>query len=59
MIVLTSVMIVVNSYHTDEYLGTDDSSLGNKPFRATWILVLISGVFCTLGKYRTICVLFE
>lgn len=45
---VTSVFILVNSFSNT--LGEDDSTLDGYHYRATWILMIISGVFCTLGK---------
>jgi hypothetical protein len=43
----TSVFILWNSF--SETLGEDDSELDGYHYRATWIFMIISGVFCTLG----------
>ena len=50
MFVVTSVVVLANSYHQDQVLGSDDSTLNATDYRATWILMLISGIFCTLGE---------
>jgi hypothetical protein len=44
---VTSVLILANSFNGA--LGEDDSSLDGYHYRATWILMIVSGVFCTLG----------
>ena len=41
-------MMVVNSY--DDYLGSDDSTLGTYSYRVSWYLMIVCGVFCTLGE---------
>jgi heme A synthase len=46
----TSVFILWNSF--SETLGEDDSELDGYHYRATWIFMIISGVFCTLGELR-------
>jgi hypothetical protein len=46
--VISSAMILANSFTKD--LGDDDSILSNYHYRATWVLMTISGVFCTLGS---------
>ena len=43
-------MIVANSYDENQLLGSDDSRLDSIKFRATWILMIVSGIFCTVGK---------
>ena len=43
-------MVVANSYGGNELLGEDDSTLNQTDFRVTWILMVVSGFFCTLGK---------
>lgn len=45
--VVTSGVILYNSF--DEVIGDDDSFLSPKRYRATWALMLISGIFFTLG----------
>ncbi len=40
-------MILVNSY--DDYLGSDDSTLNTYSYRISWILMIVCGIFCTLG----------
>lgn len=47
-VVLTSVCVVVNKF--DVFLGTDDSTLSDTGFTASWILLAISGVFSTLAS---------
>jgi hypothetical protein len=44
------VVIVINSYDYDLLLGSDDSTLDKYYFRASWWLMVVSGVFCTLGR---------
>ncbi len=47
---VSSVVMVANSYHTPLLdLGEDDSGLSPAKFRATWLLMVISGLFSTLG----------
>ena len=56
---ISSIVTVVNSYHQDSLLGHDDSSLNKGDFRATWLLMVASGVFCTLGELQWVQVLFS
>ena len=51
LFVATSVMILVNSY--DDYLGSDDSTLNTYSYRISWILMIVCGIFCTLGTLFT------
>lgn len=44
---VTSAFILWNSF--TEVMGEDDSDLDGFHYRATWIFMIISGVFCTLG----------
>jgi hypothetical protein len=48
MFVLSSALTLGNSFTKD--LGDDDSILSNYQYRASWLLMTISGVFCTLGS---------
>ena len=48
----TSCAVLHNTY--DGVLGTDDSVLSEQRYRDTWILMIISGIFCTLGKIKYI-----
>lgn len=47
-IVFTSLAVVINKY--DIFLSDDDSNLTKNNFVASWILMIISGVFSTLGS---------
>mmetsp|Transcript_886 Transcript_886/g.1371 ORF Transcript_886/g.1371 Transcript_886/m.1371 type:complete len:607 (-) Transcript_886:213-2033(-) len=47
LFVITSVMILINSF--GKSLGEDDSALDGYHYRATWVLMIISGIFGTLG----------
>lgn len=47
---VTSLMVLLNSWDDVEYLGQDDSILSRFRYRSTWVLMVISGVFCTLGE---------
>lgn len=46
--VISSLVTLINSFSKD--LGDDDSILTDYQYRATWLLMTISGVFCTLGS---------
>ena len=46
--VVSSVVMLENSFHHE--LGDDDSFLSRFRYRASWVLMIISGVFCTLGS---------
>lgn len=48
IVVITSAMILANNYNV--FLGQDDSVLTPNSFRATWVLMTVSGVFFTLGS---------
>ncbi len=45
---VTSLMVLLNSFD-EAYLGEDDSVLSRFRYRSTWFLMVVSGVFCTLG----------
>lgn len=47
---VTSLMVLANSWEEEEFLGEDDSILSRYRYRSTWLLMVISGVFCTLGE---------
>jgi len=47
-VVIASSITLVNSF--DAILGTDDSFLSRFHYRATWVLMVISGSFFTLGS---------
>lgn len=47
---VTSLMVLLNSWDQQEFLGEDDSILSRYRYRSTWVLMVISGVFCTLGE---------
>jgi hypothetical protein len=50
MFVVSSLVMLMNSYHTVSIdMGSDDSGLTPSAFRATWVLMVLSGVFSTLG----------
>lgn len=49
---LTGALTLANSYDSGELLGTDDSTLPLRDYRATWVLMVISGAFCIFGKIR-------
>lgn len=44
----TSVVVLANSY--TKPLGTDDSALDQYNYRVSWALMIVCGVFCTLGS---------
>lgn len=44
--------MLANSYN--EVIGTDDSFLSRSAFRASWALLTVSGVFCTIGSVSTV-----
>jgi hypothetical protein len=46
--VVSSAVVLANSWSED--LGTDDSILSAREYRASWILMTISGFFCTIGS---------
>ncbi len=46
---VTSLMVLLNSFD-ETYLGEDDSVLSRFRYRSTWLLMVVSGVFCTLGE---------
>ncbi len=48
MFVVSSAVVLYNSF--EEEIGTDDSFLSRYRYRSTWVLMIICGVFCTLGK---------
>ncbi len=51
--VISALIMLLNSYHTHAAsldLGTDDSGLSPDQFRATWVLMVLSGIFSTLGR---------
>lgn len=47
---VASAMVLGNSYEKDPPLGDDDSLLSREDYRATWVLMIISGIFSTLGS---------
>lgn len=49
MFVASSVVVLYNSF--DEEIGSDDSFLSRYRYRSTWVLMIICGVFCTLGMF--------
>jgi hypothetical protein len=50
---VTSAVTLANSYDSGELIGEDDSTLPLRDYRATWVLMVVSGVFCIMGKQRT------
>lgn len=46
---ITSAVTLANSYDSGELVGMDDSLLPMIDFRATWVLMVVSGIFCILG----------
>jgi uncharacterized membrane protein HdeD (DUF308 family) len=48
-ITAASIVVLVNSYN--EVIGTDDSFLSRPAYRASWALMVASGVFTTLGSF--------
>lgn len=52
---VTSLMVLLNSFQEEEYLGADDSVLSRFRYRATWLLMVVSGFFCTLGASMPRC----
>ena len=50
-ITAASAIVLANSYN--EVIGSDDSFLSRPAFRASWALLVVSGVFCTIGSVRT------
>eukprot|EP00600_Ochromonadales_sp_CCMP1393_P004390 CAMPEP_0174960330 /NCGR_PEP_ID=MMETSP0004_2-20121128/3648_1 /TAXON_ID=420556 /ORGANISM="Ochromonas sp., Strain CCMP1393" /LENGTH=568 /DNA_ID=CAMNT_0016208699 /DNA_START=212 /DNA_END=1918 /DNA_ORIENTATION=+ len=55
----TAVIALANSYQSQQILGTDDSGLSEEDYRTTWCLMVISGVFCTLGSLAFVRALHE
>jgi hypothetical protein len=55
MFVATSALILANSYTRE--LGQDDSVLSDNFYRWSWILMIVCGVFCTLGMATALRVL--
>lgn len=53
LFVVSSVMILINAY--DKYIGEDDSTLPTSSYKASWILMIVCGVFCTLGELHYVC----
>ena len=49
-ITAASAIVLANSYN--EVIGSDDSFLSRPAFRASWALLVVSGVFCTIGSVR-------
>lgn len=49
---LTGALTLANSYDSGELLGTDDSTLPLRDYRATWVLMVVSGAFCIFGKMK-------
>jgi hypothetical protein len=49
---VTSAVTLANSYDSGELIGEDDSTLPLRDYRATWVLMVVSGVFCIMGKQR-------
>ena len=45
---ITAAIVVGNRY--TYVIGTDDSVLTKAPYVATWLLILVSGIFYTLGS---------
>ena len=45
---VSSGLVIQNSFDTK--MGEDDSVLSPNEYRETWILMTISGIFCTLGS---------
>lgn len=48
MFTISSALVLANSF--DAILGDDDSLLSRRDYRASWLLMTISGIFCTLGS---------
>eukprot|EP01031_Cornospumella_fuschlensis_P025364 gene25364-30626_t len=50
LFVISSVLVFANACHNHDLLGEDDSLLSPQSYRASWLLMVISAVFCTLGS---------
>ena len=48
MFVATSAVMLLNSF--DRMLGEDDSVLDKGYYRWSWVLMIVCGIFCTLGQ---------
>jgi len=53
--VISSAVILANSFTHD--IGDDDSILSRFQYRSSWVLMLISGIFCTLGNSPSFIIL--
>ena len=49
-VVLSSSIVLANRYDSFNYLGDDSSEMSDFHYRATWFLVLVSGLMFTLGS---------
>ena len=47
---LTAALTLANSYDSGELMGDDDSTLTLRDYRATWVLMVVSAIFCIFGK---------
>mmetsp|Transcript_11728 Transcript_11728/g.25625 ORF Transcript_11728/g.25625 Transcript_11728/m.25625 type:complete len:440 (-) Transcript_11728:534-1853(-) len=57
--VITASIALANSYDFEHLLGEDDSTLSSSDYRATWWLMVVSGIFCTLGSLAFVRALHE
>lgn len=48
----TSAVTLANSFDSGELLGNDDSTLTLRDYRATWVLMVVSGACCIFGMFR-------
>ena len=48
MMVITSAIVLANDFNP--VLGEDDSTLSTSHYRGSWVLMIISGIFFTLGS---------
>lgn len=49
ILTVASAMVLINAYHR-RYLGEDDSALDTFRYRASWVLMTVSGAVYTLGS---------
>lgn len=47
---LTSAIALANDFDSGKLVGEDDSTLPQRDYRATWVLMVVSGAFCIFGR---------
>ncbi|RYY86917.1 hypothetical protein EON63_04950 [archaeon] len=51
LFLISSIVVLVNAYSNNHtILGEDDSMLSSQSYRSSWVLMVISAIFCTLGS---------